>query len=71
MILDECLVPSKLRTLLFNYNGTITYITIEDTSSLQMKFLRLRNMKYLYYTILTTDDKLFFPNGRFCDGFMN
>ena len=47
MILNECLAPSKLRKLLYNYNGTIIYVTTEDTIPLQMKFLRLRNMKYL------------------------
>ena len=47
VILNECLAPSKLRKLLYNYNGTIIYVTTEDTIPLQMKFLRLRNMKYL------------------------
>ena len=46
-MLNDSLAPSKLRKLLFNYNGTMIYVTIEDTISLQMKFLRLRNIKYL------------------------
>ena len=46
-MLNDSLAPSKLRKLLFNYNGTMIYVTIEDTVSLQMKFLRLRNIKYL------------------------
>ena len=59
VILNECLAPSKLRKLLYNYNRTIIYVTTEDTIPLQMKFLRLRNIKYL------CEGKVYWINSNF------